>query len=506
MYKRLATNTVINIANLGLNIVINFALAPLYIRALGDELYGIWVFVVSLSVLRGFLRIFDLGIQSSLVKFVAEYETTKEYDKINEIVSASLLTFLGISLVVSCILAIFNLSTVLSIFNIPAAYLDVVHSLIWILIIQTILDFIGLTPVGFLEGLQRYDITRAFNIVRILVFGGTSLLFLSLGWSIYALAAATFISELVRFIGHIYWARRLAPFLRLTRSIHRSTVTRMMSLSSKVFIYALANTLYEQMDKLIISLLLTTTLLTDYDISYRLHTLVFAFTTLIGPFVVPAASSLNAVGNKRELSRLFLRATLYTGVFTVPVAAVTIALAEPLTRSWMSPDYVHTVPTTQIFIAYLLFGFMLRVGQNILIGINKLNIVLPTFILGTLTNLVISSLLAQQYGVIGVVWGTFIGNLLIWFPYMFVFKREFEITNRQLFSEIFLRIFPQAAAAALTVVLLMTVSYPGNLFQVGLYGASGIIVFATLFVFTGLPNEEREYLKQRVQRLSARKT
>ena len=501
MYRRLATNTVVNIVNLAFNIVINFALAPVFIRALGNEAYGVWVFVASLSVLRGFLRIFDLGIAASVIKYVAEYDSRGDQQGINEVVSASLIVYSIVGSVISAGLLLLGLSAVVALFHIPASQIEVVRVLLAWLALQTIADFLSLSASGTLEGLQRYDITRGSNIVRLLLFAATSIVFLNAGLGVYALALSTSISELARIVIHIYWIRRLMPALRLTRRVSGRVLRAIFSLSSKVFVFALANVVYEQMDKLIISVMLTTTLLTDYDISNRLHTLVFALTTMIGPFVVPMASSLHATNNRDELRRLLIRATLYTGAMTVPTALVTIVLSAPLTLYWLGDEYIHTVPATQLFISYLLFWFLLRAGQNMLIGINRLNVVLPAFILGTVVNLVISVALANRLGVIGVVTGTVIGNLLICWPYFRAFRQEFGVTLRDITHGIVLRIYPQAAAAAVTVWALSNWRAPIGLIDVAIYGAVGLLVFALLFYFSGMPAEERAVLQRFFRRM-----
>src|SRR4051812_29427033 len=86
MYQRLARNTLINLVNMGVNMIVGFALTPFFIHSLGNELYGIWIFVLSLSVRRGILGAFDLGISGSTVKFVAEYSAKDQHEKINELI------------------------------------------------------------------------------------------------------------------------------------------------------------------------------------------------------------------------------------------------------------------------------------------------------------------------------------------------------------------------------------------------------------------------------------
>lgn len=469
MYRRLATNTVVNIVNLAFNIVINFALAPIFIRALGDEAYGIWVFVASLSVLRGFLRIFDLGIAASVIKFVAEYDSRRDQQGVNEVVSASLIVYSIVGLVASGALLLVGLTAVTALFNIPASQTETVRILLTWLAFQTIADFLGLTASGTLEGLQRYDITRGSNIVRLLLFAATSIAFLAGGLGVYALALSTTISELARIAIHVIWIRRLIPGLRLTWRVSGRVLRAIFSLSSKVFIFALANTVYEQMDKLIISVMLTTTLLTDYDISNRLHTLVFALTTMIGPFVVPMASSLQATNKSGSLRELYVRACLYSAVLTVPATFIMMVIVEPLTVYWLDHSYAHTANMTRLFVSYILVWYFLRIGQNMLGGVNRLERILPAFIGSIVVNLVVSVLAAQKLGLIGVVLGTVVGNITAFIPSIIVFRREFDLRWKDFSHEIILRVYPHALTGAFVVYFLIEFRYPASLVEVLVY-------------------------------------
>jgi O-antigen/teichoic acid export membrane protein len=504
VYKRLATNTFINMINIAVNIVFGLVLAPLFIHSLGGEVYGIWVFTLSLSVTRGALIVFDFGILSSTVKYVAEYQARGEEQRINEVFSAALLAYLIIGTLVSAGLFILALTLSGALFHVPEGQLLTARILLVILALQTLFDFPAMAVQGLLEGLQRYGVTRGMNIARIIVYAALSLFFLKLGLGVYALALGTFLGELVRLCGHLYWARRAFPVLRVTRHISRSVLEPLLRLSGKMFIFVLTTTIYNQMDQVIISLRLNTTLLTDYDISNRLHTLVFALTTLIGPFVLPAASALHALNDREELHRLALRGTRYTAALTAPAVLIVMVLAKPLTVMWIGPEYEYTVPTTQLFLSYLLIFLLLRVGQNMLIGMNRLRIILPAFILSTLVNLVVSLWTAPIFGVSGVILGTVIGNALACIPYGYAFRRELGMTWHDLWRDIILSTYPQAAIGALTVWGLSALHYPTSLFQVGLYGLLGMTVFGILFILTGMPAVERKALHNLASRLSSR--
>ncbi|HRE48786.1 MAG TPA: oligosaccharide flippase family protein [Aggregatilineales bacterium] len=500
MYRQLTINTLINLLNLTVNIIVGFLIAPYFIHSLGSELYGIWVFTLSLSVTRGALIIFDLGILSALVKYVAEYHAQGDPRKVNEAFSGAFLTYLLIGGVTALGLLVFAAAFSGSLFRTPPEHLDTARSLLFILALQTLFDFPALAVQGVLEGLQRYDVTRGLNIVRIFLYSGLSLLFLQAGMGVYALAWATFLSELVRLLGHIYWGRRAFPAWRLVYCPSRAVLRAMVGLSSKMFVFALATTVYNQMDQIILATRLSTTALTDYDISARLHTLVFALTTLIGPFMVPAASALYAQADLPALRRLMLRATRFTAAFAAPATILLIVLAESMTRYWIGAEYLHTVTATRLFLSYLLMYLLIRVGQNMLIGMNRLAVLLPALLISTIVNLLVSLIAVGSLGVTGVILGTVVGNAAACLLYLYAFRRDIGITFSEVWRRVIWRTYPQALMAGGAVFLLATSQPPRNLFQVGLYGALGMLVYFGLFAFTGLERVERQALTRIILR------
>src|SRR5260370_41004556 len=56
--------------SLGLNILAGLFLSPYILHRLGDAAFGLWVLVFSIT---GYYGLFDLGIRSSIVRYVASY-------------------------------------------------------------------------------------------------------------------------------------------------------------------------------------------------------------------------------------------------------------------------------------------------------------------------------------------------------------------------------------------------------------------------------------------------
>src|SRR5277367_545915 len=82
--------------SLGVNILIGIFLSPFIVHRLGDAAFGIWVLIFSVT---GYYGLFDLGIRSSIIRYVSKYTATGDQEKLRQFVSTALVSYTCIGLV-----------------------------------------------------------------------------------------------------------------------------------------------------------------------------------------------------------------------------------------------------------------------------------------------------------------------------------------------------------------------------------------------------------------------
>src|SRR6266446_7294645 len=80
---------------LGTNVLVGIFLSPFMLHRLGDAAFGIWVLIFSIT---GYYGLFDLGIRSSLVRYVSKYTATGDREKLTQFASTALFSYTGIGL------------------------------------------------------------------------------------------------------------------------------------------------------------------------------------------------------------------------------------------------------------------------------------------------------------------------------------------------------------------------------------------------------------------------
>src|SRR5437016_14554383 len=103
---------------LGINVAVGIFLSPFILHRLGDEAFGIWVLIFSVT---GYYGLFDLGIRSSIIRYVAKYTATDDQDQLNRLVNTAMFSYGGIGLIAMLITLTASLYLG-SIFRIPADF------------------------------------------------------------------------------------------------------------------------------------------------------------------------------------------------------------------------------------------------------------------------------------------------------------------------------------------------------------------------------------------------
>jgi O-antigen/teichoic acid export membrane protein len=150
---------------LGVNVMVGIFLSPYIIHHLGDDAFGLWVIIFSVT---GYYGLFDLGIRSSIVRYVAKYSATEEHDELNRLINTAMFSYTGIG-VVSMAITLIAAYYVNSIFRIQPEFVLTAR---WLLLMVGASVSVGF-PLGvfsgILEGLQRFYLLNFTSISSTLI-------------------------------------------------------------------------------------------------------------------------------------------------------------------------------------------------------------------------------------------------------------------------------------------------------------------------------------------------
>lgn len=448
--REVARSALFNWLAIAATLAVGFFLSPFVVHRLGNIAYGVWVLAVSSIAYLGLL---DLGLASSVVRYVAKGYATGDHQDASDILSAVLWVRLQISA------AMLLLTTALAaafpyLFKVSAAMARDAQAAVLIVGVSAALTMSFGVFSSVLSALNRYDI-RSFVALTQLAVRVIGILFaLSHGHGIVSIAICELIATAIASGLLIYFARRSYPELTILLKRPRSEVLhRMWSYSFYAFVLTIAGQLIYQSDNLVVGAFISASAVTFYSIGNSLCRYTQQMIGALSTTFTPAASAYEATGNLAGLRSLYLNGTRATMVISLPIIITLIVRGSSFIGLWMGPQYAKSSGTVLIILAVaLLFSLQNSPAVSIAWGVEKHKTIAKWAVGEGTANLALSVVLAHYWGIYGVAVGTLVPNLfvqlILWPRYV---SRIVEVSQTEVFLKVwgpvFLCAMPFAAAS-----------------------------------------------------------
>jgi len=389
--------------SLGCNVVVGILLSPFILHRLGDTAFGIWVLIFTLT---GYYGLFDLGIRSSLVRYVSKFTATHENEELAKLINTSIFSYgcIGLfSFLVTVVLA----SSVDHLFKIPPELHSTARWLVLMVGASVGLGFPLGVAGGFLDGLQRFYINnwtattatfaRAFLIVYALHHGG----------GLLTVAFITVLLPLITSVVRLIAALRICPVPFGWKYVDRGTFRMMASYSGVTLIIVVAGQLKFKADAVIIGSMLSAAAITYFNIGSRIVAYAGELVTALAQNVLPIASQSEATGNVERLRKLFVAGNRFCAFTMFPIASCLLILGKSVIEVWVGKQYIaKSYPVLVILTVSATVMFSQAASGRILFGTSKHRTWAVVSLIEGIGNLILSVSLIPPFGIVGDALGT----------------------------------------------------------------------------------------------------
>lgn len=498
-HRRIATNAIANYAGQVTILGVGILLTPFIISHLGNSMYGVWALVVAVQGLGGLM---DLGVTTSVVKFVAAHNARQERDEISRVVSSSFFLHLGMGTLVFAVTALVAFFA-MPLLKLDPAQVDVARRALLVAGASLMFSL----PLGVLAslpaGLQRYEITNIVNIAYTLVTAAAILIVLPLGGGPTELIAINGIGLVIAHGIKTYYAARLLPGVTLSvRGADRQTLRRIGGYSLWLFVLDAAKRVFYNADAVMIAAFLPVANVTSYNLGFKPAS---AVSYLAGPFVqvfLPAASEMEARDEKDKLRALLVTGTRVSTMLTMPAVLWLLAFGRQTLTVWVGQGHEDALPVMYVFLITFLVSASQNPAATILRGIGQVRAIALFVLAEYAVNIALSIILIPRVGVVGAALGTFIPaviNNLVFIPWLVC--RALEVDYRD-----FVRgsLLGPALSAIPALALLWPLSLllsRASIVNVAAGGAAALVLFAGFYWFLGAGREERRLVISRLRAL-----
>ena len=450
--RQIIKNVSSNWFSLGINVVVGFLLTPFILHRLGDTANGLWIIIFSVT---GYYGLFDLGIRSSIVRYVSKFTATEEREELAKLINTSLFTY-------SCIGVASMLVTVLVAANIEHVFPHIQPEFLptarWLLLIVGAAVAVGFPAGifgGFLEGLQRFYVISWTNVVSTLLRAALIIAALTHGYGLITLAIITVSLPLLASILNGFLALRLSPVPFGARYVDRATFRQIANYSGVTFMIMIAGRLKFKTDELVIGAFMSAAAVTYFSVGGRIVDYAGQVVTAMSQIFVPMASHSDARNDMTRLRKIFLLGNRVCGFTIFPICVILLILGKSVIEVWVGKKYVAaSYPVLVIMILCSTLWWAQGASGRILFGMSKHGTWAIVTMIEGISNLILSIILVRPYGIIGESLGTAIPltcSVLFFMPRHLCKKLDIRIWTyvRESYT------LPLLLCAPLTAVLLL---------------------------------------------------
>lgn len=448
----LVRNVLSNWFGTAATLAVGFFLSPFVVHRLGNAAYGVWMLAV-FSV--NYLLLFDMGMRSSILRYVSKGHTTQDHQGASEVISA----VLWVRIILSAVVLLFTgiLAALFPVlFKVPASLAVQGREAVLIIGVSTALNMSVGVFGGVISALNRYDLHNLVVLTQLAIRVTGTIAALLTGHGIVAIAICELVATAVRCALLAFISRRIYPNLRVSlKRPNRDVLRKIWSYSAYAFLLTVSSQLVYQTDNLVVGAFVSAVAVTFYSIGNSLCRYAQQIVESITVTFTPAASTYESAGNIASLRALYVNGTRLVIAVSSPILVTFLTRGRTFIGLWMGPQYSHSSGIVLTILALaLFFSLSNSTASAIAWGIEKHKKVAKWAIFEAVANLTLSVLLAIKIGIYGVAIGTLVPSLVIhlvfWPQYVpqLVGIRPMQV-YRDVWAPVYLCAIPYAVASLL---------------------------------------------------------
>lgn len=397
--RRLARNTLLNLAGRVLPLLVAIATVPYVIHHLGPDRYGL----LSLAgIVVGYFALFNLGIGPATTKYVAELLGRGEVEKLPELVWTAFASQTGLGVAAGVLLALASPLLVNRVLKIPADLHPQAHLIFLIMAAALPIDFASGSWSGLLGASQRFDLLNIVDVPSSVLGCLLPIAALMLGYGLAAIVLFLAVLRLVALLVQFAFCIRLYPALRTQVCFRRRLIRPLLTFGGWVALSGVLGPILLYTDRFIVGAVISIAAVGYYSVAFNtLWRLQFIPAALVGP-LMPAFSSLQGMGNSEKITGFFIRAHKYLFLAITPLLLTAIVFAGNIFNIWIGGEFaVKAALPFQIIAVGMLVGLLAPVSGALTQGGGRPDLLFWIYLCEVPVNTLLTWVLAAHWGIVG---------------------------------------------------------------------------------------------------------
>lgn len=473
--------------------IITLAMTPFIIRSLGDNMYGLWIFVGSFL---GYYGLMDFGLNSAVQRFLSRAIGLKSRDEANKVINTALTIFTiigSIALLFSFIIALIFPMLIKNITEV-----NLFRKIILILGLNFAIGFPLRVFSGILIANIRYDLSTGLELIKMVLRTVLIIVLLKAGYGIMALAFITFVADIGGYISKYFIVRHLYKYIVFSKTlIDKSLIKPLFGYSVYTFVSQMADQLRFNVNNLVITAFIGLSSVTIYSIASRLVTYFIQFISSAVGMFAPIFSQYEARGDYASIREKFIFTTKISSYLSIMIGGILIIFGKAFIERWVGPKYLNAYPILLILVIPIVIALMQNPSVQLLYGISKHKFFAISNLIEGIINLILSVILVKKYGLVGVAIGAAIPMLIIKLFVQPIYTcRIIKLDIREYYLDVLLPTLLNSVIIFAALHFLFHSLIMPNYLNLVVLISSIIVLFAVCVFFLGFKSIDRSHFKR----------
>lgn len=368
--NQLRAGAILSYINLALSTIIPFFYTPVMLRILGQEEYGLYS--LSSSVIS-YLSLLSFGFGSTIVRYITMYRVSGQKKKEEETFGFFLILYCAIAAIVMICGAVLSLN-VETLFDrgLSENEISKMQILMIIMAFNSALSF----PISVFSSIvmahERYIFRRLVDMLSTVIVPIFNLIALYLGFASVGMAVSgTIIQFLMLPINVIYCYKNLKIHPKFAK-MPSKVVKEMLGFSVFIFIGTIVDMLFWATDKVILGMLVGTSVVAVYNVGCTFNTMVTSLSTSLSSVLTPRITTMiTKNASKEDLTNLFIRIGRIQYIIVALVISGFVVFGRDFVKLWAGDNYENAYWIALLTMIPLCVPLIQNTGVSIVVAQNK---------------------------------------------------------------------------------------------------------------------------------------
>jgi O-antigen/teichoic acid export membrane protein len=335
--RSIARNAVLNLAGLGIPLVVGVAVMPIITRNLGPTRFGLLGLTLALLEYSG---LFDFGLGLATTKHVAE-RLARGDGEVSHLVVGSVLSQTVFGVFGGALFALAAPFLVNKVFVIPAAMRPEALAVFRVLAIMIPATLLLMSLRGVLEAAHRFDFSNAIRIPASVASFVIPAVAATAGYSLPAIMVMLLVTRLIVCLVTIVAVKRALPGLAWQLPEDWSMLRPLLAFGGWMSVSNVVSPLLIYLDRFLLGALIGLAAVGYYTAPFDGVIRLLIVPGSLVSALFPSVSGMNTIGDAESLTRVFSKAVRNISLILALPALVLMLFGPTLLRLWLGPTFAE---------------------------------------------------------------------------------------------------------------------------------------------------------------------